>query len=201
MHLITTKIIFALYFLCKTCYALNIVVAGGTGSIGRQLSERLTQHNVAILCRNSFLASTPARVSTDYGWLGESFLNNNAHINLRDWDAGDMLDIVGCDFLGWQEDVLVGADVVVNLVGGFTEQRTMAAERLIRESLRLNPKALQICVSPVDEEIDIKIKRDRVKKIEDMYKGNCGKYSCIRLEYNKIISSCDVIADAIGTAE
>lgn len=177
--------------------ALNIVIVGGTGGLGRSLAERLTEHNICILCRNSFLAATPTRVSSDYGWLGEQFLENNDHVRLRDWDGGDLLDIVGKDFLGWQDDALKGADVVVNLVGGFTEQRTMAAERIIRESMRLNPKVLHVCVSPIDEEIDLKVKRDRVKKIEDMYDGNCEKNVCLRLELNRIASSCGSIINTI----
>lgn len=185
----------------KLAAALKIVIAGGTGKLGRSLSEKLTQHNICVLCRNAFLAATPARVSGDYGWLGEGFLDKNDHVRLRDWDGGDLLDIVGNDFLGWQDDALKGADVVLNLVGGFTEQRTMAAERIIRESLRVNPKALQICVSPVDEEVGQKIRRDRVKKVEDMYKVNCNDNVCLRLEYNSITNSCDAIINTIENME
>ena len=74
-------------------------------------------------------------------------------MKLRDWDGGDLLDIVGKDWVGWQEDALEPADVVVHLVGGFTEQRTKAAERLVRESFRVNPNALHITVNPVEEDI------------------------------------------------
>ena len=48
---------------------------------------------------------------------------------LRDWDGGDPLDIVGADWIGWQDDALKVADVVVKLVGGYTEQRVLATER------------------------------------------------------------------------
>jgi len=44
--------------------------------------------------------------------------------------------------MGWQEDALTNANAVVNLVGGYTNQREMAAERIVRESLRVNPSAL-----------------------------------------------------------
>ena len=69
---------------------------------------------------------------------------NKAHVRLRDWDGGDLLDIVGNDWMGWQEDALQPADCVVHLTGGgFTEQRVLACERLVRESLRVNPNAFR----------------------------------------------------------
>lgn len=70
--------------------ALNVVIAGGTGEVGRALSAKLASegHSVTILCRNSFLASAPARVSSDFGWLGEGFLSKHPTIKLRDWDGG-----------------------------------------------------------------------------------------------------------------
>ncbi len=91
--------------------ALNIVIAGGTGPVGRLLASTLhnqndSQHQITILTRNSFLASSPSRVSGDFGWLGRAFLEEHESVRLRDWDGGDLLDIVGCDFLGWQEDAL-----------------------------------------------------------------------------------------------
>merc|ERR1712071_541374 len=80
------------------------VIAGGTGKVGRLLSSTLTNsksgHTVTILCRNKFLASAPSRVSSDFGWVGKSFLDKNPNVNLRDWDGGDLLDIVGCDWMG-----------------------------------------------------------------------------------------------------
>ena len=78
--------------------ALNIVIAGGTGKVGASLASQLhnqQKHEIKILCRNAFLASAPARVSEDFGWLGESFLNKHDSVSLRDWDGGDLLDIVG----------------------------------------------------------------------------------------------------------
>ena len=68
----------------------NILLAGGTGPVGRELSSKLVQdgHDVTILCRNAFLAAAPSRVSSDFGWLGQSFLENNPGIKLRDWDGG-----------------------------------------------------------------------------------------------------------------
>ena len=70
--------------------ALNVVIAGGTGEVGRALSAKFASegHTVTILCRNSFLASAPARVSSDFGWLGENFLSKYPTIKLRDWDGG-----------------------------------------------------------------------------------------------------------------
>ncbi len=66
--------------------------------------------------------------------------------------VGDLLDIVGQDWVGWQDDTLANANCVVNLCGGFTQQREMATERIVRELLRCNPTALQITVAPLDEE-------------------------------------------------
>ena len=177
--------------------ALNIVIAGGTGPIGKALIPKLAEHEVTILCRNAFLAATPSRVSSDYGWLGESFMDRQEHARLRDWDAGDMLDIVGCDFLGWQEDALKGCDVVVNLVGGFTDQRTKAAERIIRECVRVNPNVFHVSVSPVAEELGQKIKRNRVQAVEDMYEANCPSYVAVRSEYNRVDDTCNAITQAI----
>lgn len=86
---------------------------------------------------------------------------------------------------------------MVNLVGGFTEQRVMATERIIRESLRVNPVALQVCVSPLEEELKRKILIDRVKKCEDMYSGNCANVSCFRSEFNREEDTCASILEAI----
>ena len=36
---------------------------------------------------------------------------------LRDWDGLDLLDIVEQDWVGWQEDALPNAQVVVHLTG------------------------------------------------------------------------------------
>ena len=132
----------------------HIILAGGTGQVGRILSSKLVSdgHEDTVLCRNAFLAAAPSRVSSEFGWLGKSFLKKHPGIKLRDWDGGDLLDIVGQDWVGWQDDTLVKADCVVNLCGGFTQQREMATERIVRESLRCNPTALQITVSPLDEE-------------------------------------------------
>ncbi|KAL7457763.1 hypothetical protein ACHAWC_009291 [Mediolabrus comicus] len=46
----------------------HIVLAGGTGQIGRELSSKLVSdgHEITILCRNAFLAAAPSRVSSDF---------------------------------------------------------------------------------------------------------------------------------------
>lgn len=79
---------------------LNIIMPGGTGIIGQTLSSMLKEHDVTILARNKFLASSPTRVLEDFGWVGSTFLQNNKHVKLRDYDGGDLLDIVGCDWIG-----------------------------------------------------------------------------------------------------
>jgi len=95
---------------------LNVVIAGGTGQVGKALLPLLSNHDVCVLTRNSFLASAPNRVTETFGYLGKSFLEKNQHIKLRDWDGGDLLDIVGKDWIGWSEDALENADVIVHMV-------------------------------------------------------------------------------------
>jgi len=179
--------------------ALNIIIPGGTGTIGQKVASTLGSqgHSVQILCRNAFLASAPARVSSDFGWVGKSYLNSNPRVSLRDWDGGDLLDIVGQDWLGWQDDALTGADAVINLCGGYTEQRVMACERIVRESLRVNPTAMQITLSPVDEDLSMKLKKDRVVLCEKMVKDNCMNSACLRVEINDIDGACQKIMDVI----
>ena len=179
--------------------ALNIVIPGGTGKIGQKVAATLGSqgHSVKILCRNAFLAAAPARVSSDFGWVGKAYLNANPRVSLRDWDGGDLLDIVGQDWLGWQEDALTDADAVINLVGGFTDQRVMACERIVRESLSVNPTALQITLSPIDDDLTMKLKKDRVALCEKMVKDNCMKSECLRVEVNDIDGACQKIMDVI----
>lgn len=183
--------------------ALNIVIAGGTGKVGRLLSSTLHNqqkgHDITILCRNAFLASAPNKVSEAFGWLGEGFLDKHDSVQLRDWDGGDLLDIVGCDWQGWQDDALPKADVVVNLVGGYTEQRPMACERIVRESLRLNPSAKQILLTMDDEDLIISLKKGRAKACEDMLNTNCGDATCLRAQMYDIKGSCKQIMDIIDS--
>lgn len=144
-----------LVFLLGYAQSLNVVIAGGTGNIGKVLLPQLSHHDVTVLTRNAFLASTPNRVTEEFGWLGQRFLDKNPHVTLRDWDGGDLLEIVGSDFIGWGDDALKEADIIIHSVGGFTAQRTMAAERLVQEALRLKSQALHITVSPREEEIPL----------------------------------------------
>lgn len=202
-YLFTALILLSLHSSIVNCF--HIVLAGGTGKVGATLSSVLTNdgHDVTILCRNAFLAAAPIRVSGDFGWIGRGFLDKHPRVKLRDWDGGDLLDIVGQDFLGWQEDTLTKADAVVNLVGGFTQQREMASERIVRESLRLNPSVLQITVGPRDEELQrfspgaYSTKVARLKQCEDLVSVNCANFECLRIEANRIDDACDVIKNAI----
>jgi hypothetical protein len=183
--------------------ALNVVIAGGTGRLGPRVAAQLSDHRVTILARNAFLASTPNRVTEQFGWVGSYFLEECPHVSIRDWDGGDMTDIVGCDFLGWQEDTLTDADVVVNLVGGYTKQREMATERIVRESLRVNPRALQVTVSPKVEDLKalspgaFTMKVSRLKMCEDMVEKNCLNSKCLRLEAFDVENSVKTIVDSI----
>lgn len=186
--------------------ALNVVLAGGSGPVGKGLASQLSpKHKVTILSRNAFLASAPNRVTEVFGWVGEAYLKQYPHVSIRDWDGGDLLDIVGCDWMGWQDDTLQDADVVVHLVGGFTDQRTMATERLVRESLSVNPSALQVTVGVMDEELDgfplAKMKKDRLKLCEDMVSSNCANSVCLRLESNRLEQSCEKLKKVIDDLE
>ncbi|MGK3742364.1 MAG: hypothetical protein ACI90V_009220, partial [Bacillariaceae sp.] len=42
---------------------LQITIAGGTGKLGRLLLPKLSDHDVIVLTRNSFLASAPNKVT------------------------------------------------------------------------------------------------------------------------------------------
>mmetsp|Transcript_14171 Transcript_14171/g.25686 ORF Transcript_14171/g.25686 Transcript_14171/m.25686 type:complete len:213 (-) Transcript_14171:9-647(-) len=211
MSLIQPFLSVLLLVLATPAFSLNIVIAGGTGKVGQKLaSSYLLDHDVTILCRNAFLAAAPSRVSGDFGWVGQSFLDRNPHVTLRDYDGGDLLDIVGQDWVGWQEDALKPANVVLNLVGGFTKQREMATERIVRESLKFNPAALQITVSPKEEELKIfspgmyDAKVARLALCEEMVRENCHNSACLRVEYNDLENTCkhimDVIIDREGLA-
>ena len=181
--------------------SLNIVIAGGTGPVGKELSSTLHNqnvgHKVTILTRNAFLASAPNRVSSDFGWLGSLFLEEHDSITLRDWDGGDLLDIVGCDWMGWQDDALKNADCVVNLVGGYTPQRTMACERIIRESFSCNPSAKQIMLTLDDVDLVTTVKKNRAKECEDMLSANCAGSSCLRAELNDMKRTTERLMDEI----
>ena len=203
--MLSTGFVFAaaLAVIVPTSLALNIVIPGGTGPLGKLVASKLPAHSVTILSRNSFLASTPSRVTESWGWVGQSYLDKFPHVTIRDWDGGDLLDIVGCDWIGWQDDTLKPADVVVNLVGGYTEQRVMATERIVRESLQVNPKALQITVAPTDEDLKalspgmLTMKSKRLQKCEDMVTQNCRNSKCLRLEAYELDKSCEEILKAI----
>uniref|UniRef100_A0A448ZK65 NAD(P)-binding domain-containing protein n=1 Tax=Pseudo-nitzschia multistriata TaxID=183589 RepID=A0A448ZK65_9STRA len=197
---------FALTFALATlsiCEGLEVTIAGGTGKLGRLLLPKLVDHDVTVLTRNSFLASAPNRVTEVFGYLGKGFLKKHPHVSLRDWDGGDLLDIVGSDFLGWQQDALKSADVVVHMVGGYTEQREMATERLVRESFEFNKSAVHVTVNPLEEEITfispgmVTLKKKRIQKCEDMVRDNCISSRCLRLEAFKDEEACEEIFKTI----
>jgi hypothetical protein len=188
--------------------AYSIVLAGGTGPVGQMVASKLGDQQVTILARNAFLAATPSRVTQDYGWVGARFLAQNRHVRLRDWDGGDLLDIVGRDWMGWQQDTLATANVVVHLNGGgFTQQRVMACERLVRESLLFNTKAFHVTVNPTDELLARlspglpSIKQQRIASCEEMVRANCDNHVCIRSNDKKVEAVCDAILAAIADWE
>ena len=202
-HIVSLLLVLLVSFAPYLTSGLSIVIAGGTGTIGRELSSILhnqnTGHKINILTRNKFLASAPARVTGEFGWLGESFLEVHDSVALRDWDGGDLLDIVGCDWMGWQDDALNDADCVINLVGGYTQQRNMACERIIRESLSCNPAAKQILLSLDDVDLVTTLKKTRAKECEDMYSSNCVGSVCIRAELNDVKGSCEQILAVVNS--
>lgn len=198
------SLLLLLVVLVHVTTAFHIVIPGGTGPIGQALANALPQHEITILCRNAFLASTPSRVSEDFGWVGESYLKKNPHVHLRDWDGGDLLDIVGQDWIGWQDDTLTKADIVINLCGGYTQQRIMATERIVRESLRVNPNALQIIVKPAtDEDLNaispgaISMKNERIQTCETMVTTNCANTICIPLETYRLEQNINKLVQVI----
>jgi hypothetical protein len=189
--------------------ALNILLPGGTGQVGKLLASKLQKHDVTILARNAFLAATPSRVTEDFGWVGAGYLKKYRHVKLRDWDGGDLLDIVGNDWMGWQEDTLKKANcIIIHLTGGgFTQQRVMACERLVRESLAVNPSALHITVNPTDDLLSIlspgmpSLKQQRIQTCEDMVRQNCQNHACLRIDGNRIDDVCDSIISAVDNWE
>jgi hypothetical protein len=200
----------------QTTIGLTIIAAGGTGRLGKILIPKLlnvdladggkNQATVLILTRNSYLASTPSRVSHDYGHLGQGFIEqyNRKNLKLRDWDGGDLLDIVGQDWMGWQKDVLPQANVILHLTGGgFTEQRVMACERLVRESLKYNPIAHHVTVNPSKELLAAmspglnSVKTGRIERCEAMVRENCRNYTCLRIEQRDPQVVCQRILDTL----
>lgn len=94
--------------------------------------------------------------------------------------------------------------MVVNLVGGFTQQRKMATERIVRKSLCVNPPVLHITVGPKDNElqmfapvVDKPLKVAWLKQCEELVKMNCANFECLRLEANRIDEGCDQIKQFI----
>lgn len=65
--------------------ALNIVLPGGSGEIGKRLASQLPpDHEITILSRNAFLAAAPNRVTEVFGWVGQSYLDKHPHVSLRE---------------------------------------------------------------------------------------------------------------------
>ena len=188
--------------------SLNILLPGGTGPVGKILASMVPLHDVTILARNAFLAATPSRVFEDYGWVGAGFLKKHRHVKLRDWDGGDLLDIVGKDWLGWQDDALKKADCVVHLTGGgFTQQRVMACERVVRESVSANSEAFHITINPTDDLLSIispglpSTKQMRIQTCEEMVRRNCRNHACLRVDDKRVEVVCSAILAEINDWE
>uniref|UniRef100_A0A7S2CHB4 NAD(P)-binding domain-containing protein n=1 Tax=Octactis speculum TaxID=3111310 RepID=A0A7S2CHB4_9STRA len=118
----------------------KIVAVGSTGPLGRKFVEKLAGQgdDVLVLARNAYLASTPYRVSHDYGYIGET-LASDPKVNLRYWDGGDLLDVVGDEWVGWQDSIR-GYDVMVNMVGAISNVREGAINRLVEAIIAMPEK-------------------------------------------------------------
>ena len=188
--------LFAILF--TTTAALKVVIAGGSGPLGKLAISSLLSPDCPVkvekltcLSRNAFLAQTPSRVSSAFGHLGQSFVERfGPKLQVRDWDGGDLLDIVGQDWVGW-ESVLKDADVVVNLTGGFTEQREKAQARLseavrYEETARGGKRLRMIVVSPTDEALPLlspvaqAAKRERLLRCEEVAISGGSEVECLR---------------------
>jgi hypothetical protein len=197
------RVLFLVVAVFHKAQAFTVVLAGGTGALGQSVAAKLETCDVVMLTRNAFLAAAPNRVTEQFGWVGSSYLKRFPHVQLRDWDGGDLLDIVGQDWVGWQEDALKSADVVVHLAGGYTEQRTMACERLVRESLQCNRNALHVTVSPTEEGLEAtspgvpSLKNKRIQACEEMVRTNCATSECLRLGPFRIEEASDEIVAVI----
>lgn len=113
--------------------SLSYVGVGATGALGRKWIDSVSSSgsDVLVLARNGFLASAPGRVSHDFGYLGPKLMRKSK-CKVRDWDGGDMLDITGSTWVGWQGDVeSYGCDVAVCLTGCLYEARIMAVDRMV----------------------------------------------------------------------
>ena len=197
--------IFVVLVLCSTiAEAFHVVLAGGTGPVGQAVASKLEADKVTILTRNAFLAAAPNRVTEQFGWVGDKFLQKHPHVHLRDWDGGDLLDIVGQNWVGWQQDALKTAHVIVHLVGGFTPQRVQACERLVRESLAFQPQALHVTVSPTPQDMGalpprglVEVKQQRCDACEELVQANCLHHKCLQMEAYRVEQGSDAIVGVI----
>ena len=116
--IITAPLIFLASTSLSASPSSKVVIAGGTGILGRHIASLLASKNeVVILSRNAFVAGTPQRVSNQHGYLGQRWLLANPNCRLRDWDGGDpAFGITSNRWIGWQDE-LEGAAAVIDCVG------------------------------------------------------------------------------------
>lgn len=189
--------------------ALKVVIAGGTGRLGSTVASKLKDHTVLLLSRNSFSASSiSATPKKNRPFIGDGYFNDNPHVDIHDWDGGNNGNIISSG--EWQEEALKGADVVVNLVGDYTNQRLKAAERIVHETLRYSKQAVQITVSPKSGESVRTLAsgayanvEKRIDQCEEMVQNNCLYSVCLRLDAGKKYFSDNVeeIVYAIESSE
>ena len=86
---------------------------------------------------------------------------------------------------------------MIHLVGGFTDQRTKACERIVRESARVNPTVKIVMMTPLEKDLPMKLKSERAKTCEKILNDNCKDAVCLRSEMNDVAGACEKILAVI----
>jgi len=159
-----------LLLLAHEANSLNVLAVGATGAVGRSFVRAASQEgNVLVLARNGYLATAKERVSGDFGYLGPK-IHKLKGVLVRDWDGGDLLDITGDTWLGWQGDVAAfQADAAVMLTGCLTDARLKGVERIADAFTGMAPADVPkrlLFVCPADEVIKNPTARENVAAAE-----------------------------------
>lgn len=155
------------------------VVAGGTGVLGHRLLDTLLANGGAATClaRNAYLARTPKRISHDWGHLPKR-LHDARGLKVRDYCGGCPLDIVGQDWIGWQDDALPGATAVYNVAGPMSQDRLLLAQRMA-EGLKRHPPKVFVSVEPTQAAMEGGAMTSFVGRCLDMFDSCAAEYSAI----------------------
>ena len=129
----TAMLLLLLCLLPLSVLPLSYIGVGATGPVGRRFID-LVGGRRATMC--SFWGEMASwhllgRVSHDYGYLGPKLMKKTG-AKIRDWDNGDILDITGDTWIGWQDDVAnFKGDVAIGFTGCLYDARVMAVDRLV----------------------------------------------------------------------